>query len=69
MLKIGEAARRLGVTGATLKAYEKTGDLLPAWKTPSGARYYSADDIDAFVRRPMGRPRLVGAANQPAAAE
>ncbi len=55
-VKIGEAARRLGVSAGTLKRYEALGQLLPAWKSPRGDRFYNVSDVENFVRRPGGRP-------------
>ncbi len=40
LVKIGEAARILGTTPATLRLWESTGELLPARKTKGGTRYY-----------------------------
>lgn len=42
LLKIGEAAVHLGVTPATLRRWEKTGELVPTRKSSGGTRYYSA---------------------------
>ena len=45
MLKIGEASELLGVTPATLRAWERTGELLPARKSRAGTRCYLESDL------------------------
>ena len=45
LVKIGEAARMLGTTPATLRMWESTGELIPARKTKGGTRYYSVADL------------------------
>ncbi|GAB2669423.1 MerR family transcriptional regulator [Arenimonas aestuarii] len=42
---IGEAARRVGVSPATLRLYERRGLLPPAKRSLSGYRKYSAEDL------------------------
>jgi len=39
-IKIGSAAKILGITVQTLRRWEKRGDLLPAKIFPGGTRYY-----------------------------
>ena len=45
LVKIGEAARLLGTEPATLRKWEKTGELLPARKTKGGTRYYDVAEL------------------------
>jgi predicted site-specific integrase-resolvase len=45
LVKIGEAARRLGTTPDTLRKWESTGELLPHRKTKGGTRYYSMEAL------------------------
>ena len=45
MLKIGEASELLGVTPATLRAWERTGELLPARKSKAGTRCCLESDL------------------------
>ena len=45
MLKIGEASELLVVTPATLRAWERTGELLPARKSKAGTRCYLESDL------------------------
>ena len=45
MIKVGELARRTGVTIRTLHHYDQIGLLSPSLRTESGHRLYAADDI------------------------
>jgi MerR family transcriptional regulator, repressor of the yfmOP operon len=49
-LRIGEAARRAGVTTRTLRYYQEVGLLEPSGATPGGNRLYSDDDGDRLRR-------------------
>ena len=40
LVRIGEAARLLGVTTQTLRTWDKTGELPPSRRTSGGTRYY-----------------------------
>ncbi|HET6380959.1 MAG TPA: MerR family transcriptional regulator [candidate division Zixibacteria bacterium] len=53
--RIGEAARLVGSSPSTLRAWERQGLVQPQ-RTPSGQRLYSADDVDVLrrVRRMRG---------------
>jgi len=44
-IKIGEAARLLGITVQTLRRWELEGSFLPDRKSEGGTRYYSLDRI------------------------
>lgn len=44
MYKIGEFARKIGVSVKTVQRWDKAGKI-PARRTPSGYRYYTEDDI------------------------
>ena len=57
-LDIGEAARRLGVSAATLRLYERRGLLPKARRTAAGYRQYSVDDLHRA--RLVRRARRVG---------
>lgn len=46
-LTTGEAAKRLGVSVATLRRYEAQGKI-SARRTPGGSRRFSQADIDAL---------------------
>ena len=45
LIRIGTAARLLGVTPQTLRKWEDTGYLVPVRKSPGGTRYYSANQL------------------------
>lgn len=45
LVRIGEAAKLLGVAVATLRKWEATGELVPARKTRGGTRYYAVADL------------------------
>lgn len=57
MVKIGEAAKTLGVTPHTLRKWEKTGQLLPDRKADGGTRYYDLDRI-VGLRKDNDKPTL-----------
>ena len=40
LIRIGEAAKLLGVSVQTLRRWERSGQLLPDRKTDAGTRYY-----------------------------
>ncbi len=44
-IKIGEAAKLLGVTVQTIRRWERTNQLLPDKKTEGGTRYYDIDRL------------------------
>lgn len=52
-MKIGEAARQVGVNPRTIRYYESIGLLPEPARTASGYRDYGPDDVDriAFARR------------------
>ena len=45
LIRIGPAARLLGVTPQTLRKWEATGHLVPVRKGAGGTRYYSASQL------------------------
>lgn len=44
-IKIGEAAKLLGVSVQTLRRWEREGELLPDRKSEGGTRYYNLDKL------------------------
>ena len=44
-LKIGEAAKLLGVSIQTLRRWERKKNLVPDYKSPGGTRYYCSNKI------------------------
>lgn len=55
-LRIGELARRGGVTAATVRYYERAGVLLPPPRSAAGYRLYGERAVEelVFVRRAQG---------------
>lgn len=49
-IKIGEAARMLGVSPSTLGSWQDNGILIPAQIFPSGHRRYTVSQIQEFIR-------------------
>lgn len=47
--KIGEFARLIGVTSATLRSWDEKGLLRPHHVSPSGYRYYSAQQLRDYL--------------------
>jgi len=45
LIKIGEAARMLGVSVQTLRSWERSGELPPDRKSRGGTRYYDRDRL------------------------
>ncbi|KOR27748.1 resolvase, partial [Achromatium sp. WMS3] len=45
MIKVGKAAKMLGVSIQTLHKWEATGELLPDRKSKAGTRYYDAEKL------------------------
>ena len=48
LLKVGQAARYLGVSAASLRMWSNRG-LVPAYRTPGGQRRFDPADLDAFM--------------------
>ena len=48
LVKIGAAAKMLGVSVQTLRKWEASGELLPARKTKGGTRYYAVADLMGY---------------------
>ena len=48
LLKIGEVAKLLGVTTATLRNWHKSGELVPTKITKNGNRYYLKSKVLEF---------------------
>lgn len=56
LIKIGEAARILGLrTTTTLARYEKRGLLYPAYKSEGGTRWYRKEDVEKFLEESKRR--------------
>ena len=50
LFRIGEAARRAGVTTRTLRYYQEVGLLQPSGATPGGNRLYTEHDVERLRR-------------------
>ena len=48
-LSINKVAKRLNKSAQTLRNWEKTGELIPAYKTKSGYRYYTEEQINKLL--------------------
>ena len=58
LLRIGDAARFVGVSQSTLRAWERAGWIAPA-RTPGNQRLYSTTDLDRLTDlRPLVQPQL-----------
>jgi len=49
IIKIGKAAKILGVTVETMRKWERKGEVVPLRKSKSGTRYYDSDTIHAIA--------------------
>lgn len=63
LIRIGDAASRLGVSINTLRRWEAEQRLAPATRTLGGHRLYRATDIDALVSRAIERPARAATAS------
>ena len=63
-MRIGEAAKILGVCVETLRNWEKAGKIPPKPRDLSGQRFYSKDEID-HIRALMGHGAKYNYANVP----
>lgn len=51
--KVGEFARRIGVSAVTLRSWDERGLLRPHHVSPSGYRYYSAQQLQEYLSGKM----------------
>jgi len=49
MVRVGEAAKFLGVSKETLRNWDKSGQLVPTRHPVTGYRYYSPEELSAFL--------------------
>jgi DNA-binding XRE family transcriptional regulator len=56
LLLTSEAARLLGVSGQTIRAWDKRRRLTPAMRTATGIRLYARADLEV-MRRALDRER------------
>lgn len=45
LMKIGEAAKLLGISIQTLRRWEKSGQIIPAKRSEGGTRFYDANEL------------------------
>lgn len=57
MVKIGKAAKTLGISIQTLHKWEETGELIPDRKSKAGTRYY---DLDKLLNLSTGDMSTIG---------
>ena len=50
LLESGPVARELNIAVETLRYWERTGQIAPARRTPSGRRIYSRDEVETIRR-------------------
>lgn len=67
-LRIGEFARRVGVSAAVLRAWERRYGLLEPVRSPGGFRLYTADDAERVGRMRQGLGQGLSAAEAARAA-
>jgi DNA-binding transcriptional MerR regulator len=58
-VRVGEAARIIGVTKKTMQRWDRSGVLNPARRMPSlgckGGRLYTRSQLNAFIKDKMGK--------------
>lgn len=60
MIKIGEAARRLGITATELRDSAHRGEI-KSTRTPGGVHYFCEQDLEEFAqKRSQGKPAKNG---------
>lgn len=57
-LSIGDVSEQLGISSQTLRNWEKDGFFQPHHKTPSGTRYYTQEQVNAFLGLRLGTPKI-----------
>src|SRR5437588_10217842 len=67
-LRIGEFARRVGVSAALLRAWEQRYGLMRPVRSPGGFRLYTAEDAERVARMRSGLDRGLSAAEAARAA-
>jgi excisionase family DNA binding protein len=50
MIRVGQAAKQLGVSKETLRNWDKSGRLVATRHPVTGYRYYRQKDLDEFLR-------------------
>lgn len=60
LIPIGKFAKMIGVTPATLRRMEKTGELKPCHKSQGGTRYYSKTQVKALTSQNNQEKPVIG---------
>ena len=60
MYSIGEFAKKIGVTIQTLRDWDKSGKLKPAYRSKGNYRYYSEDQLNEILQKRVSNSRLNG---------
>ena len=59
-LSINKVAKRLNKSAQTLRNWEKTGELIPAYKTKSGYRYYTEEQVNKVLGIETSEKLVIG---------
>ena len=60
MLTGAQFANEIGVVSSTLLSYERKGILKPAKVSPTGRKFYSQEQLQAFLDQDYKNPVLTG---------
>ena len=58
MYSIGEFAKKIGVTIQTLRDWDKSGKLKPAYRSKGNHRYYSEDQLNEILQKRVPNDRI-----------
>ncbi|QDU92645.1 MerR family DNA-binding transcriptional regulator [Lignipirellula cremea] len=59
MLRVGEAAKLLGVTSETLRNWDKSGRLVATRHPVTGYRYYRESELERFLLKVVAERKAV----------
>lgn len=60
LMSIGKFAKKIGVNVVTLRRMEAKGELLPAYVSSGGTRYYSTEQLRHFIKGEIKNKLVVG---------
>lgn len=60
LISIGKFAKLVGVTPATLRRMQETGELVPCHITQGGTRYYSEEQLKRFSGNTEEKKKVIG---------
>ena len=58
MYSIGEFAKKIGVTIQTLRDWDKSGKLKPAYRSKGNHRYYSEEQLNEILQKRTSDKRI-----------